>query len=227
MMQPGQIRRNTDSVFGDILKAYALNPKFKIFVEIGTWTGRGSTVCFMDGLLKRFDGVKLYSLETDPNFYSIACNFWNSVAVTLAKRENVDIPTAQSYIDSRLELMHGRIVETEDIFGEEEIQEFENYTKDYTKDYNTWRENDIKCYKTCKNILHNLPDNIDVLLLDGGEFSTYQEFLILRDRTKLIMLDDTQELKCKKVVEELEADDQWSHIDSSESRQGWAIYYKK
>lgn len=41
------------------------------------------------------------------------------------------------------------------------------------------------------NVLEYLPQKIDFLILDGGEFTSYYEYLILKNRSKYIFLDDT------------------------------------
>ena len=205
----GQINRGTE--FGDAIYEYALNEKFKTYVEIGTWNGQGSTKCFVDGLLQRKDDAKLHSLETDLDFYNQAKEYWHSQSIIYKN------------LFSKLKLIHGRVVEGKEIFEEEKVRNYKKFDERYLQ----WRNHDLNAYETCKNVLSEFPKNIDVLLLDGGEFSTYKEFLILKDRTKIIMLDDTQELKCEQVVTDLESSDEWVCIHSSKDRQGWAMYKKK
>jgi hypothetical protein len=91
-----------------------------------------------------------------------------------------------------------------------------------------WLKNDLNDYFLCENILNQIPDNIDFLLLDGGEFSTYSEWNILKNRSKIIVLDDTLVLKCKKIREELLNDDNYELIiDYPSDRNGFAIFKKK
>jgi hypothetical protein len=46
-------------------------------------------------------------------------------------------------------------------------------------------------------------DHFDMVLLDGGEYHTYFEFLEIKDRTKIICLDDVNAVKCKRIYNEL------------------------
>ena len=45
----------------------------------------------------------------------------------------------------------------------------------------------------------------DVVLLDGGEFTTWYEYLAIKDRCKILALDDTNVAKCRRIVEDLKA----------------------
>lgn len=47
-------------------------------------------------------------------------------------------------------------------------------------------------------VINQLPDPIDLLLLDGGEWSSYGEFMILKDIAKVIALDDANQAKAQK-----------------------------
>ena len=50
--------------------------------------------------------------------------------------------------------------------------------------------------KNSKNVIEELPQIIDLLVLDGGEYTTYPEYKKLKDRSNIIALDDTAILKC-------------------------------
>ena len=58
-------------------------------------------------------------------------------------------------------------------------------------------EEDISYIKTCQNVFDQLPDKIDLLVIDGGEGSGNIEFMKLYKRTKYFVLDDTKVLKNK------------------------------
>lgn len=74
-------------------------------------------------------------------------------------------------------------------------------TQDLTGDEGKWLENDVAALKNCPNVLHELPQSIDLLLLDGGEFSTLAEFQLLYSRvTKYLILDDTNTRKCRTIA---------------------------
>ena len=90
-----------------------------------------------------------------------------------------------------------------------------------------WFYKDLENLKKSKNILDKLPEKIDFLILDGGEYSTYPEWNKLRKRTKIVFLDDTMIFKTSKIRKELLEDiDYKIIIDKPNFRNGFAIFKK-
>ena len=126
------------------------------------------------------------------------------------------------YKIEKLKLVLGRIIEPSEVMTLEDIEKSE-VQLDHP-DWKDWLINDMKQYNLadCKNICDDLPEKIDVLLLDGGEFSSYAEYLRLKDRTKIILLDDSNVLKNYKVKKELLSSDKWLLLlDYSHERNGF------
>ena len=88
----------------------------------------------------------------------------------------------------------------------------------------SWLEEDITNYKSCPNIWNEVRDMYYVILLDGGEFSTFSEFMKLKDRTTILLLDDTREIKNSDVVIYLNNSNDWKNLVSSTERNGYAVY---
>ena len=64
--------------------------------------------------------------------------------------------------------------------------------------------------KKCKLFLER-DENFDVVFLDGGEFTTYYEFQILKNKCTYLLLNDTNTNKCAKIIEEIYRDtDTWN-----------------
>jgi hypothetical protein len=82
--------------------------------------------------------------------------------------------------------------------------------------------------KRCNLFLNkpNLPEVFDVILLDGGEFTTYYEFQLLKNRCKILMLDDINVDKCKLIVSEILADPTWKIIKKQNIRNWYLIAEK-
>ena len=82
--------------------------------------------------------------------------------------------------------------------------------------------------KQCPLFLNrqDLPQIFDVVLLDGGEFTTYHEFQLLKNRCKILMLDDINTCKCELIVKEIQSDQSWKIIKSSNTRNGFLIAEK-
>jgi hypothetical protein len=199
-MIQGQILNQ--SLFGDWIKKIIKKETPKSILEIGTWKGLGSTKVIIDSIIENDYDVKFISLESNKNFYEIAKNNLNSFS---------------DYVD----LIYGRIVEKDVV---------EKFVSDnvLNEEMKVWLKNDLNDYFLCENVINKIPDNIDFLLLDGGEFSTYSEWLLLKDRTKIVALDDSLVMKCKKIREELLNDNNYELIvDSPTDRNGFAIFKKK
>ena len=201
----GQVNRGT--YFGDQVYKLSLNKRFKNYVEVGTWNGQGSTKCFMDGLLYRPDNSCLYSLEANIEFYKEAQSYWNPILMT------------SRAASPKLHLLYGRLIEVEDLVTIEEVQAHQIFKQ---HPWLEWRARNIKEYNECENVVDKLPSEIDVLFLDGGQFSTRSEFGALKDRTKIVLLDDTTTFKTEKIRDEILSNPEtWSIIfDNKLDRHG-------
>ena len=196
----GQINEGT---FSEEIIKYAANSKYKTFLEIGTWNGFGSTKAFSDGFQHRND---------DYIFYSLECN----------KEKSAD--ARKLYADNnKIHILN------EVIWNEEPSDFYKIFPQCLTnKLYKHWNEVDIINMKQCELFLNrpNLPFMFDVILLDGGEFTTYHEFQILKNKCMILMLDDTSCDKCKLIVEEINSDTSWKILMKHDSRNGFLIAEK-
>jgi hypothetical protein len=90
-----------------------------------------------------------------------------------------------------------------------------------------WHKDDVDNFKTASyfDVKNFKPE---VVMLDGGEYMTYFEYLKLKDIAKVFLLDDTSVAKCKRIVEELSNDPSWDLIAGNQyERNGWHVYEKK
>ena len=74
-------RINLDSEFGRALKSIAQRPDVFNVCEVGTWNGRGSTVCIYEGM-RGNPSKHLYSIEGDIDQYNLARGFWKETPNT-------------------------------------------------------------------------------------------------------------------------------------------------
>jgi len=70
----------------------------------------------------------------------------------------------------------------------------------------------------------DIPDIFDIVLLDGGEFTTWYEYLIIKDKCKILILDDLNTNKCNLIVNDIEQSDIWEVIFKSDERNGTCAY---
>ena len=99
--------------------------------------------------------------------------------------------------------------------------------KNLTEEQKKWLSEDLENLSKCKNVLGILPSEIDFLLLDGGEFSTYPEWNVLKGRTKMVALDDIRELKTKQIYEELNNDNNYELVIETSDGNGFCVFIKK
>jgi hypothetical protein len=183
---------------GKILIEIIKEIKPKNVVEIGTWKGLGSTKCIIDSI---DNGSNFISIESNYNFYNVAKN------------------NLTNYLD-KVNLVYGTIVTDKD------VNEFVS-DKNLTEEQKKWLLEDLENLSKCENIIESIPPEIDFLLLDGGEFSTYSEWQILKSRTKMVALDDIIELKTKQIYEELINDDNYELVIETPEGNGFCVFKKK
>ena len=186
------------SKFGGWIWKYAADPRFTRFVEIGAWNGRGSTCCFYDGFRTRSDNVTLQSYEIDPARAAESRNVWTFYP--------------------RIEIIHGHAMPTAKYPSSNEARSM------FPTMINEWYETDMKNILESEYVPMKDPQ---VILLDGGEYVTYSEFLHMMRSTNatVYMLNNTNSSKCPKVVEWFGANAGWTRIAYSDTEGGgWAIY---
>lgn len=167
-------------------------------VEIGTWKGMGSTLC----ILKSIDSTSEFiTLESNKTFYDIAKN------------------NLESFQD-KVRMIYGTIVS---------IDEVNDYVSNLNldKERQTWLNEDLHNLELCPNVLNKIFPEIDFLLLDGGEFSTYKEWEKLKSRTSIVALDDIREIKTKQIYLELSEDNNYELIGSTYEGNGFCVFIKK
>jgi hypothetical protein len=174
------------------------NYNCKKVVEIGTWKGLGSTLCILNSMSQDSEFI---TLESNKTFYDIA-------------KQNLI-----SY-QEKLKMIYGRIVSIE------EVNQFVS-TLSLDHERQIWLKDDISNLNSSPNVIDEIFNEIDFLLLDGGEFSTYNEWTKLKDRTKIVALDDINEIKTNKIFNELSQDDKYELLDITKEGNGFCVFIKK
>jgi hypothetical protein len=180
----------------------AANVRYKTYLEIGTWNGLGSTRAFSNGFKRRSND--------DYIFYSLECNKEKSDDAAKLYRDNPNFHIINEVIWNETP------EDFYDIFPQCKTNEM----------FKHWNEVDIINMKKCPLFLSRseLPEVFDVILLDGGEFTTYHEFQLLKNRCKVLLLDDTNTDKCKLIVKEIEDNPvDWKVIKRKNERNGYLI----
>jgi hypothetical protein len=196
--QRGQICNDS---FAAAITRYAADPRYTTFLEIGTWNGLGSTKAFADGFAQRSEPYVFYSLE---------CNADKSTDAAALYQHNASMHILNEVVWNQ----------QPDDFYEVFPQALDNAL------FRKWHDVDIKNMQRCPLFLARpeLPPVFDIVLLDGGEFTTYYEFQLLKDRCKVLMLDDILVDKCKRIVAEIKAHpDVWRIVEENTVRNGYLV----
>jgi hypothetical protein len=199
----GQI--NLGTPWGNLIYNITQREDVKSIVEIGTWNGQGSTMCVIKSLIDLQIKKDFYSIELYPDMYQIAKNFLN---------------TYSEYVT----LLEGRIIEYDDIFW------FDHSIIDKVNDDHArfYFDKDLFYLKNSKNVIEELPEKIDLLILDGGEYTTYPEWTKLKDRTSIVILDDSNILKAKRIRQEIIDSNSFITLyDNLNDRNGFSAFEKK
>lgn len=145
--------------------------------------------------------------RTRKNFYSLEAN---AEMYGLARQNNQKWPETK--------FLWGSIVTLRDLDD-----------TNLSDDERIWIEDDRSSINEAPYVLDQLPRTIDLLVLDGGEFSTWSEFEVLRNRlTKYLFLDDTQVRKNRAVQKWLltSPDSRFVLAHESTDRNGWSVFIR-
>jgi len=196
----GQI--NMDSSFGRAIAEIAANPSYKKFCEVGTWNGLGSTRCIFEGL-RHNPGAELISIEGNYEMYMSAKSHWEN---------NPQVKVVNG-------TLHRDIMAPADVTSHPLFFRVKDHYELY---YESERE-------SCLNTqLVSVPP-CDVILLDGGEFSTEGDWKALyHPGLKVVILDDTHVIKTNRIYNQLKTDFTWKTLyDTPTLRNGAAIFVRR
>jgi hypothetical protein len=199
----GQIR--LDEPGGTLIYQTVIKYKPRTIVELGTWNGLGSTMCVIQALKdSKIEDTNFISVELYPDMFDEA-------------KEN--LKNYKQYVN----VLNGRIVDYNDVFWFD--HEIINFNED--EHARLYFEKDLEYLKSQQSVLNEIPEHIDLLILDGGEYSTYPEWLKLKNRTSTVVLDDTKTLKCSKIRKEILLENEFVTVyDNLSTRNGFSIFTK-
>ena len=191
----GQIRRNHE--IGKWITFLASLPSVNTIVEIGTWNGKGSSRAIVRGVMSK---SKPKRLPVTVRGYEINPEMAKSANKVLRRFKFFNV-------------IYGSVINIQDLdranLGETE---------------KIWLEQDEVWMKNAPNVYSTVPEYIDLLILDGGEFSTLAEFRLLNKRvTGWIILDDTKTRKCSEILNLVKDEKRFEVIYESDERHGTAI----
>lgn len=193
--------------FGRAIAATVAACRVQSVIEIGSWDGLGSTTVLMHAL-EPWPDKRLVCIEPDPHRHAAL------QAVVVGKPW---ISTVCRRSVSRETMTHREFAEVWRSpynrlrYPEEEVRRW-------------WGEQ-----RDGPGYLETLTDERwDAALIDGCEFSGYDDYRLLKERVRVLFLDDVfHAFKCAQAHEELRRDGRWECIWSSAfCRNGSAIWVR-
>jgi len=201
--------------FGRAISQTVLTYGFRSAIEIGSWDGSGSTAILAGTLAAR--GTRLVAIESDRLRHAqLAARYADRSWVYCYHGSSISQRslTPQCFADVWLSPHNGLRYPEDAVAGW--WQEFVVYM--------AGKPGGVPGY-----LEQNTGERFDVALIDGSEFTGWDEFRLLRDRVSCFMLDDAfHAYKCSRARVELLSDPQWHLVwASSYVRNGAAIFVKK
>jgi hypothetical protein len=205
--------------FYDLLKFYASRLDFKLFLEIGSSAGGGSTQAFVDAISKRADSdqVSVYCFELSQNRFKLLAERYDNFS--FIKPYNISSVSSDEFPDV------SRVIDF--------YQNVKSSLNDYPIDtILQWYWQDINYIKNSgldlNGILHvkevNHINIFDMVLIDGSEFTGEVELNFVIG-SKVIALDDINTFKCYSAYERLSADTNYAlRCSNRKLRNGFAIF---
>jgi hypothetical protein len=190
------------SPFGQQLMKLARHPDYKVFLDVGSWNGLGTTKVLVD-CIQNNTICKVYSVEANLQMYKLACNNWKMKPICL-------------------ELLYGKL--SDEMMTENEIRSHPGFN-DIKPHFDIHYKQDVIDFQ--KAPIVSLPDYIDVAVLDGGEFSSEGDLnRVLKLNPKVIALDDTLVMKNSGNLNYLVSNG-WYVTATGNDRNGWAVLERK
>lgn len=169
-------------------------------VEIGTWNGRGSSKMIAQGVRAK--------LRLNPGLAELIRVTGFEVNYGMFKKSNAYLSKYPFF-----KVVYGSVI------AREELDSFE-----LSEEETGWFQQDFQSMAIAPLVEEFIPQSIDLLILDGGEFSTYAEFKKLAPLVKKwIILDDTFTRKCSRVLDEIRSNSKFEIVSESRERNGTAV----
>jgi len=183
-------------------------------LEIGSWGGAGSSTCFVQAML---------SLHGDKHIDCIEIVFdkFNEL-----KDRFKDIPFVHCHNKSSVSYDDLVYKDFESIWTSPFNKIPNNlYSKELVQ---SWFDRDLDTIKSAKVFDLAAVSPYDSVLIDGSEFTGYSEFQLIKDKTRVLFLDDVHNaFKCYQIYDELIKSKDWiCLVDAPNWRNGFAAFEK-
>ena len=180
-MERGQINMYTPigKVLFDLIEQ---DTSIKSILDVGSWNGLGTTLCCVLGATARlvYKPVYIIAVEANPEFFEKGKQAWE-------KRPGKEM----------IFFYKGHIAES--MMTDAEIRAHSTFDG-LKPHYDLWYKSDIKHFNESQRL--ELNGQIDLAILDGGEYCGFQDYLaVLKCNPKYLVLDDYKTMKNDKSLE--------------------------
>jgi hypothetical protein len=208
---------NLNELFGQEIYNTIIKYNLRQNLEIGSWDGEGSTNCFVEAMKQLSGDLSLFCVDVVKDKIEDLANRYKQV-VFVKPIHASSITYNQLKYKNFKELWNSEYNKIpRDLYSEELVE--------------TWFNRDVESLKqTNTSALDYLKNKTwDSVLIDGGEFTGYSEYLLIKDKTKVIFLDDVHKaFKCNQIYWELQNNNEWQLIfDLPHARNGAAAFIRK
>jgi hypothetical protein len=200
------------------------NKSIKRVVEIGSGSGNGSTQCLAAALeVHKTEDTKLICMEPTKYFEDLKKNtehfsFVECYDKTSISYDSFSLKNYDDYIQY--------CIEHKDHLNSLKGRELESIQDELLGRVNWYNEDMIHFKASSSGVLEDLTEDYDLCLIDGSEFSGYDEFLLIKDKVKIILLDDDNEYKNHKTKRHLRDDGGWVCVAEDDERNGWSSWVR-
>ena len=131
---------------------------------------------------------------------------------------------AQKYAtDERVTVLSG-VISKDAVMAREEVTQHPLFSL-IEGHYDQHYAREVNDYKSADQVANELPEQADMLLLDGGEFSTAGDWSVLKDRgAAWVALDDVNVIKTSAIAKELQ-EAGWQRVFHTDDRNGSSVYW--
>jgi hypothetical protein len=200
-MEEGQV--TPWSSFGKAIFETCIKNDVLTCVDVGAWNGRGTTQCIMKALNEKKKG-HLYSFEIDDVMFSKASLFWEG--------------------NSQITLSKSRVCEK--MMSIDEVINHPNYSNISSSNWMEWYMGEKRIFE--KSEVGSLPELIDFVVIDGGEFSGNGDWEAVKMKNpRYVALDDVYTVKTSFIRDSLLSSEDWKVIAEGSDRNGWIILEHK
>jgi hypothetical protein len=202
---------NPNEEFGQLIISIITDYSYSRNIEIGSWDGEGSTLCFVTGMkVIESDQKRLDCIEIVPEKFEVLTSRYR------------DIPWVKPFRGSSVPYDLVSKMDFSSIWD----SPYNKLETDAHEVVKSWFKRDLETIRSAASF--NYGDHYDCALIDGGEFTGYEEFKLLREKTSCLILDDVHKAyKCNQAYHELSQDTNWRLIaENPDCRHGYAAFQK-